>query len=474
MASRHSHVHAPRPRYRRTQQAASVERALEAALQFKRAGRHNEAARLCRQVLAADRNNARASYLLGLIESDLGEVESAIRRISKFIRLSPKNPDAHSNLCVTLTRQGKQMAKAIAAGRKAVSLRPDNPVFHFNLGNTFRVFGRVDDAMASYCRAIALRPDYVQPRNNLGMLQLMSGQFEAGWRNYLIRPFMLENADQYWRKPLPPDLSGKRILVDQEQGLGDEIFFLRFMPALQDRGGDVSYLPAPRLAAMLERSGIVPIVDAGAAHAAYDYRLSAGDLPYALGMKDDDPVPPTVTLLPLEERVEAFRRRLSDFGPPPYIGVTWRAGHDAGPNADMKRMKEAPHPLLAKTVGAADARVVALQRNPRDGEVAAFEAALGRPVIDLTACNDDLEDMLALMGSLDYYVGLNNTNQHLRAARGGTSHIFVANPPDFRWMSSGDESPWYPGTRVYRQDRNGDWADALAALTDGLKRLRQG
>jgi hypothetical protein len=177
-----------------------------------------------------------------------------------------------------------------------------------------------------------------------------------------------------------------------------------------------------------------------------------------------------VTLAPLRDRIDALSRRLAAFGPPPWLGVTWRAGHDAGPGADMKRLKEAPLPALAGAIASADARVVALQRNPADGEVAAFEAALGRPVLDLTGCNDDLEDVLTLTGLLDDYVCVSNTNVHLRAARGRPSRVLVPNPPwVFTWMAEGSESPWFPGSRIYRQTARGDWSAALAALSRDLE-----
>ena len=76
----------------------------------------------------------------------------------------------------------------------------------------------------------------------------------------------------------------------------------------------------------------------------------------------------------------------------------------------------------------------------------------------------DLEAMLALLGLLDDYVCVSNTNVHLRAARGGTCRVLVPLPPEFRWMAEGNYSPWYPGTRIYRQQPDVDWAPALAEL----------
>jgi len=83
--------------------------------------------------------------------------------------------------------------------------------------------------------------------------------------------------------------------------------------------------------------------------------------------------------------------------------------------------------------------------------------------------NEDLEGMLALMSLLDEYIGVSNTNTHLRAATGKTARVLVPNPPDWRWMMNhGRTSPWFPGFAVYRQSLQGDWDAALAELKKDL------
>ena len=131
--------------------------------------------------------------------------------------------------------------------------------------------------------------------------------------------------------------------------------------------------------------------------------------------------------------------------------------------------KNAPLDRLATALGAAPGTMIALQRAPEPGELDRLAAALGRPVHDLTALNDDLEAMLALVAALDDYVAVSNTNVHLRAAVGRASRVLVPNPPEFRWMAEGRESLWFPGTTVYRQETDQDWTLALADLASDLR-----
>ena len=137
----------------------------------------------------------------------------------------------------------------------------------------------------------------------------------------------------------------------------------------------------------------------------------------------------------------------------------------AGARGRASRLsKEAPMEAVAAVLAPLAVPVVVLQRHPAAEEIETLSAVLGRPAADLSACHEDLEDALALAGVIDDYVCVSNTLVHLRAAQGRGSRVLVPNPPEFRWMAGGEESPWFPGTRVYRQGRDGTWRTALAAV----------
>ena len=94
---------------------------------------------------------------------------------------------------------------------------------------------------------------------------------------------------------------------------------------------------------------------------------------------------------------------------------------------------------------------------------------LGRPAHDLSTLNEDLEQILALLSLIDEYVGVSNTNMHLRAGAGKTARVLVPAPPEWRWMAEGNESPWFPGFGVYRQRYDGSWDEAFDMLATDLK-----
>jgi predicted O-linked N-acetylglucosamine transferase (SPINDLY family) len=93
-------------------------------------------------------------------------------------------------LGATLQGLGR-LDEAVASYNQAIALKPDYATAHSNLGVTLQGLGRLDEAEASYNQAIALKPNYTEAHSNL--LFLISGfNYEA--------PLYLKEAQDYGRK----------------------------------------------------------------------------------------------------------------------------------------------------------------------------------------------------------------------------------------------------------------------------------
>ena len=344
---------------------------------------------------------------------------------------------------------------------RAADRAPDFAEAWYNRANMLKELGRYREALQAYDRALALKPDLADALKNRGLVRLTLGDFAGGWSDHRAREAPRAGADRP-AEILPADLSGQRILVVREQGVGDEIFFLRFAPLLAARGAVVSAAVDPRLVDMLRRTGqFADVLPAGQESGAFDRRLLMADLPFLLGHARAEDCPPALPIPPLPASLEKMRVRLEAAGPAPWIAVTWRAGV-AG-----STLREVPPAALGAALAATRGTVVLAQRKPEPSDVAAFTGALGRTVADLSDVNEDLEDMLALMALTHAYVAVSNTNVHLRAAAGLTSHVLVPHPPEWRWFAEG-ASPWFADAQVYRQGADGDWSTALSALKADL------
>jgi hypothetical protein len=217
---------------------------------------------------------------------------------------------------------------------------------------------------------------------------------------------------------LPGALAGRSVCLLREQGVGDELFFLRFAVVLKSLGAEITHQAHPKLASLLER---VPALDhiaaAGDPPPDADAQLLIGDLPRALSRFAAASLPPPLALPVLPGQIERLRERLRSLGPPPYVGVTWRAGT---PPSEQRGTTWALHKeigldALGTVLRAVNGTWIALQRHPAPGEVGQLASLAGVPVHDFSALNDDLEAMLALLALLDDYIGVSNTNMHAPA-----------------------------------------------------------
>jgi tetratricopeptide (TPR) repeat protein len=357
---------------------------------------------------------------------------------------------------------------ALAREKIALDARVDFAARDRALDETRSALGR---EIAKRRRVLATNAMFTKPAWRLGTLAFLAGDLEGGWRDFAWRIQRREfealagHADgSYELAALPQRLDGALVEIRREQGLGDTLFFLRYANRLHQRGARVRLRGDPRLHGMLARTGIFDeLVDEDQpAPGGADFELSAGDLMNALGSPRVDDLPRPLALSALPGSIAQARSVLQAPQGIPTMMVTWRAGtvsDDAG-----VYFKQVGAFEIGQALSGFPAHVVSVQRNPTAEENEQFARGLGRPFLDLSAWNPDLEGMLALMSLADRYVGVSNTNMHLRAGLGLPATVLVSRPYEWRWPGTGTQSPWYPGFHALREQRETGWAPALARI----------
>lgn len=464
---------------------------LQALLRFEEAEREY---RMCIQ-LAPDYLPGRCNLASVLI--DQGRFVDAENSCRELIRIDPNFEQGHTMLGAALGHQGRAI-EALECHRTASKLAPEDPKVARIFASALAETGHFSEGLRWFSRALELNTDPTSLRQMLGSALLAHGCLADGWVEYGSRPALRRFREKYpditLARALPDDLDGKHICVLREQGLGDEIFFLRYAPQLRASGAKITYRASSKLKSIFGRLDCLAEVLAETAPLpAADAVMLVGDLPHALGMRPltELPnlplapaessrrelsrrisvfwprVPRSVTLSPLDEDLAKVENRLAGAGPPPYLGITWRGGTppvEQQGSVSWLLYKEIGIPPLAQALRAFPGTFIALQRNPVGGELDAFSNAVGRRIHDFTDLNEDLEGMLALLALIDEYAGVSNTNMHLRAGAGKAARVLVPCPAEWRWMAAGRESPWFPGFSIYRQSLRGDWAAALGRL----------
>jgi tetratricopeptide (TPR) repeat protein len=433
---------------------------VQRALQLHQAGRIDEAERLYRDILRDEPGNAVATHYLGLIAWARGDREGAERLMREALDKDASVPDFHNNLGLLL-RDSRRVDEAIEAYRRAIAIEPRWIDAYSNLGLALEAAGRNAEAIAAYGQALEREPRFAIGHQNLALALLARGSFREALPHYrwrLAAQGLSTQAPDPAATRWPERLEGRSFAVRAEQGLGDALFFLRFAPEAVRRGARLAFRGDARLHTILARTGLFALgLESEAAPCAPFEEVFAGDLPWLLGVEEASRFPGPLPLQPDPNRVRDWRAKLSALGAAPYVALTWRAGTSAAGGPTRNLLKDVPPALLGQRLRDRRATWISVQRLPAQGEREALAQALGAPVHDAAYANGDLEEILALMSVVDDYVGVSNTNTHLRAGTGGPMQVWVPHPPEWRWGLEGNRSVWFPTASLERQKVNGRW-----------------
>jgi tetratricopeptide (TPR) repeat protein len=433
---------------------------IQRALQLHRQGHLGDAERIYQDVLREDPGNAVAAHYLGMIAWARGDRVEAERLLRAAISRDPATPDFHNNLG-RLLHDTRRLDEAMAAYRAAIAIEPRWMDVYGNLGLALEAAGRNDEAIAVYGDALARDARFAIGHRNLALALLAAGRVREALPHYRwrLRAEELTAAlPDPAATPWPEGLQGRRVALRTERGLGEALFFLRFAPEAVRRGAQLAFRGDVRLHPMLTRTGLFALGLEGEATAAGGMEEAyVGDLPWLLGIDEPARFPRALPLMPDSARVRDWRVKLAALGTGPYIALTWRAGTASTSGPVRTPMKEIAPATLGQRLRGTRATWISVQRLPGVGERESLAAALGSTVHDAAFANGDLEEMLALISVVDDYIGVSNTNTHLRAGTGGPMKVLVPHPPEWRWGLEGDRSPWFPTAIVERQKINGRW-----------------
>jgi tetratricopeptide (TPR) repeat protein len=444
----------------------NVEALVNLGQAYAESGRAREAQQVLERALNTSPGSAIVRHALGWALHKAQRAVDAIPHLEAAVAIEPLS-DWYVDLAKALADAGR-----IEAATKAFDRALTRDGKNVNALRTYAQWsvsrGEFNRAARLFERALAHAPGDTALPMYLAQVELLRGKWDRAGELYAHREprrVFEQRADAEgapYRVPAAGEARGERIALVAEQGLGDILFFLRFAPPLREAGASLVFAGEPRLHSLLQRARLFDALEDTFDFEPRTRPILLGDLPAIDGFR----VHPTLGVMPEQGRSAQIRAALENMGPRPWIGLTWRAGTPADVVAHGL-YKTVPMERLMSAAAARTATIFALQRGLQEGELRDAAAALGRPIHDLGAYNEDPEDALALMGLLDRYVGVSNTNMHLAVACGVTADVMVPFPPEWRWGLAG-ASPWFPGFRVHRQLVNGSWDEAFASLESSL------
>ncbi len=496
-------------------------------------GRHTEALRCYNEALLYRSDIAVTQYNRGNSLSALGCIQEARNAWHRALQLNPRLIEAWHNLAISHRDQGDYKT-AHTLLLQALELRPNDPELQHTRGELFQAEERFEEAIAAFRQSLAERPGsartwnslgtvyqsleqdpvaeqcyraalahdprHLHARNNLGAVLLSQGRAEEaipelelliashpdyydghwnlacallaaghwsqGWQAFEYR-FLKHSPVEERHQEIPrwdghSPLADKTVLLVGEQAFGDTLQFVRFIPQLAARGARVILeCQAPPLVPLMQgQAGLTDVICRGDAVPPADYRIPLLSLPLLLQTPAETLADLVPYLTPSLDKQKQWRIRLAD-DTRLRVGLCWW-----GRQTLRNRRRSCPPDLLAPLAALPGITLYRLQLGD-DVPTPPFS------LVDHTGLIADFSDTAALISCLDLVITIDTAVAHLAGALGVPVWLMLPLTGDWRWMSEREDSPWYPGMRIFRQGTAGDWQPVVQLITSQLQHFVQ-
>jgi tetratricopeptide (TPR) repeat protein len=417
------------------------------------------------RAIALDPASAAAHTNRGTALTMLKRPLEALESHERALALDPQSATAHNNRGGALGDLGRT-EEALESIDRAIALDPMVIQAHTNRGNFLTDLRRPDEALASFDRALALDPYATEAHFGKSLVLLSTGRLAEAWPPYEWRKRRVaEDAFHGLGRPEwsgRKDVAGRTVFIEAEQGLGDTIQFCRYAPMVADLGAEVVLSAQDSLVRLLRnfdpRIRIAPLDDLPKD---FDYHAALLSLPLAFGT-DIATIPASIPYLrAAPDQTAQMRERIGGDGFK--IGICWQGSYIAGKRSFPLSCFEG----ISRYSGV---RLISLQKG--DGIEQLDDLPAGMRVETLGGnFPEDFADTAAAMAAMDLVVSCDTSVAHLAGALGRPTWVALRHAADWRWLQDRDDSPWYPGMRLFRQSANGDWTNVFAEIEKNLAEI---
>lgn len=478
---------------------------------LQRAGRGEEALDCLDRVAALQPEVARGHLNRGAVLKALGRIDEAIAAYRRALELAPDDDGAHGNLGNLLFDE-KRYQEALPHYASASRIDPKHAGYRLMQAKTLLECGRHEEAAAEFHAALALesdatrradawgllariaqerhdlataiacfdrgateKPDYDALRYNRGLAKLLAGDLPGGFADYERRfdvpgfpgRRMAESHPLWQGEPLP----GKTLFLYAEQGLGDTVQFMRFLPLARERAGAQAKIVVAVQTPLRELFRVpdgVEIVSGGDKMPTVDAVCPLMSLPHRLGTDLLSIPTPPPWLIVDGPRSVSWHNRLSAHRTKLRIGLVWAGNPQHSNDANRSMPLDALRPLLELP----GVQCFSLQVGARAADLKA--ARLDKAIVDLAPHLDGFRDTAAAISQLDLLLCVDTSVAHIAGALGAPAWLMLPHQPDWRWLLHREDTPWYPSLRLFRQPRPGDWAEVVARIASLLAAFAPG
>lgn len=419
----------------------------------------------CHAALRIDPHNFLAKSNLGSIRMTQGQLEEAEGLFRHLASDHPTDETPRLLLISCLTRKG-DISGLDDELQQVIEQAPNKVSVHKSAIGTYYNLGRWPEFRAEIERYRKIDPGTAYLDFEQSLQDLLFGNMPQGWDRYEARLKVAQElrlkertyAQPAWRGE---SFVGKTLLLWSEQGLGDTLMFIRYLPLVKALGGQVVLETWPALAAVAATcEGADRVVRSHAACPPFDLQASLLSLP-SIFRTDLASIPANVPYLTVPDAVPHCQELLDQLmlaAGRTRVGLVWagRPGHVRDFERSLPASALAPLATLH--------------------DVAWFSFQLGQrgvpplpDLISLAPFLNNFSDTAYALSGMDLLITVDTAVAHLAGAMGVPTLLLLSFQPDFRWLLGRDDSPWYPSVRLYRQPAYGDWESVIRQVVTDLR-----
>ncbi len=394
--------------------------------------------------------------------------DEAIESLNIAIEKNPKNGGAYTNLG-NVYNKIYDYKKAAKLHEKSIELEPNGSNAYSNVGTSYKYLGQVQKSIDSYKKAIEIDPNFVNAHFDLATMYLAMGDYKLGFDEYEWRfkkeemfPHIVKNKDIF-SKPMfkgsedLEELKNKTILLHSEQGFGDSIQFIRFLPNFKKKFPcKIAVKCRDELKELFKGIKEIDVLThRNEPTPQFDYHLPIMSMPKLLNMKTKKDLPKENPYLFAKKdkdlEIKSKKGHLN-------IGICWSASVTGesydGKVFDLKYFE----PFLNND----KITLYSLQVGPEKEDIK--KLGFEDKIVDLTDKLTDFSKTASLMKELDLVISSDTSVAHLAGALNVPIWIPLQKVPDWRWENKGEISPWYPSAKLFRQKSARSWESVFQSI----------
>lgn len=370
----------------------------------------------------------------------------------------------------TLNKQGDIVA-ASTLYRTITSQYPLCTQAIYNFAHTLKDLGDMQEAISAYKKVIEQEPSHAFAHVGMAQCYLSLGDYKNGfdlfeWRSSAIKDFKHDIEKLKKLVSSNADLTGLKILLRGEWGLGDNIQFIRFALPLKKRGAKILIQSYPALKQLFS---LCPFLDhvfsVGDEFPSHDIQIPLLSLAYVCDATTDNLVTTLPYLVADQDLVKKWQRELikdANFT----VGICWSGNGDK--DAPPLLNKNIPVDQFAPLMQLPNVSVYCLQQPSEN-----HQTLVGLHAFDenFDKTRGQFMDTAAVMKNLDLVITIDTSIAHLAGALNVPVWALLPHRTDWRWMIDGTTSPWYPSMKLFRQPTPGAWNAVIEEVIKEIKGL---